>query len=247
MKKVKIISDLHINIKDSPCNDFLLDQDKFCDYLINTCNDSLLIINGDLFELLESKQWQGYLDQIIEIIDSNKKLYNTIMNLIYLKKLIYVSGNHDAFIRLGNMKYEIHKQYIVQIDGVKILAEHGHYADILCKDEESVFTRFLVWIRGWLERLGWIDLDKNMTLLKNALCGSLENEIYMKRAKQLYDTYKADVIVFGHTHNIEFENESNYYYVNCGKCCDSKNEFDEVTIYIKDENKYKIGIEKIKL
>jgi UDP-2,3-diacylglucosamine pyrophosphatase LpxH len=247
MKTVKIISDLHINVKDSPCNDFLLDQDKFCDYLMNTCKDSILIINGDLFELLESTQWQGYLDQINEIIKTNQKLYDTLMYLIEQDRVIYINGNHDAFMRTNYIIYKAYKQYLLEIDGVKILAEHGHLADILHKNEDSVITRFLIWIRGWFERLGMIDIDEDLALLKKAIFGSLEKEIYIKRAKQLYDQYKSNIIVFGHTHNIEFENESNYYYVNCGKCCDRENEFDEVTIYIEDENKYKIGIEKIKL
>lgn len=246
MITLKFISDLHINTKTDD-NDFYLNETKFIKYINKVCIEcDFLIVLGDMFEAWETLEFDAHVEKMKLIIEDRIGLIAIINKWINEGKLIYVNGNHDAVCRTHNVFPYVKREFFYEAENTKIYAEHGHRADIFCSGKLSIIGQFLTWIRGWLERLGFTDIDNDISILKNAVAKPFEDSIYLNWAKKLYKRYKADVILFGHTHDVRYTSGNNFTYVNTGKCCSRVNQFDEVTIELK-HGTHKISFDVVNL
>ena len=101
--KIKVISDMHLNIKGHGDNDFLVEDTKFINYMKETCeNYDHLILNGDIFDTWESKKWLDYVNTFNEIVKDRIFIALEIFKSLIDKKIIYVVGNHDAIVKEKN-------------------------------------------------------------------------------------------------------------------------------------------------
>lgn len=239
MTTIKVISDLHINVKNSKEEDFCLNDEKFIKYINATLEQcSYILIVGDLFETWESLKWQDHVTKFRKIVASRPTLIDILTIYMEKEEIIYINGNHDAIVRLEELMPDVSFTFIDKIENITIVAEHGHKADIFSRKINTI-GKFLTWVAGWLERLGWIDLDRNFRRMGYYLAGrNTSKETYHKYAKKLKRKYDADIVIFGHTHRPEItkikDKDTSFSYINTGKCCDKRDEFDETTITITD-------------
>lgn len=229
---IKVISDLHINVKKLE-NDFLIDDDKFIKYITDICeNSNLVVINGDLFELWETLQWKRHLVHFKKIINERNAICNVLFKYILSGKIVYISGNHDDIIRLKNI-LPITDRYILKHNGTTVLFEHGHMADVTNSKYEFI-GKFFSFIGGWLERIFDKDIDLKVKRIANKMIpGNVinDNKLY-SYAKKLSKQFKANLVVFGHTHRPMIKDDGEFVYINSGFGCDRVNQLTETTITI---------------
>ena len=231
---IKVISDLHIGVKGTKENDFKLDEDKFKDYLLSLVDKcSMIVLLGDVFDLLQSEKFNDQETRLREIIKDRMGLYGALVSMIVRGDIVYVNGNHDAFMRTNKVFSKIVPKLVHKTPHHILVFDHGHRADIF----NGMFSNFISWIVGWLERIGFVDIDKDAPkLLKAMETNKNIDSVYIKYAKKLQERYTADMVVLGHTHNAMVKEVGDLTYVNSGKGCDRKNKFDETTIIVKGQN-----------
>lgn len=241
---IKVISDLHINVKKLE-NDFLIESNKFIDYLNKICDEAnIVIINGDLFELWETTQWKRHACHFRKIVNNNFEIVSALLKHILTGKIIYINGNHDEFIRLKNI-LPITNQYILEHNGCRVLFEHGHMGDIT-NSKYSIIGKIQTFISGFLERFIDKDIDLKLIEIGKKLSLNINEDKVYEYAQQLQKKHKANIVVFGHTHNKMIKSANNFIYVNTGKGCDRVNTLDETTIVI-EQSEYRVTQNTIEL
>ncbi|MCD6450446.1 MAG: metallophosphoesterase [Thermotogaceae bacterium] len=151
--KYLVLSDLHIGDGSSK-DDFNYDKE-----LINLLNDFMkkdvvLILNGDIFELVETNRVKEKglipfekLVQVLEpeviddIVSIHKEVFEKIKEFSEKKKVIYIIGNHDYYILRNKKLKERVKKHLgnveirpyFYIDNLKVLVLHGNQFDVLNK------------------------------------------------------------------------------------------------------------------
>lgn len=223
---IKVISDLHISLK-SKTNDFLVDDYNFITYLHKICGEAnLVVINGDLFELLQTFLWKRDAVYFRQIVKQKQNLINVLNYYILMGKIVYISGNHDEMVLLKNLM-PCTERHIVEHHGVRVLFEHGHKYDKAYNK-----YRFTAWLGGYFERFINKDIDLILLELGKKLNININDDDMYKYAKMLKGMYNADMVVLGHSHNPMIKVDGKFWYVNTGRGCDRKNQLDETTINI---------------
>jgi len=148
-----ILSDLHIGDGASK-DDFYYDKElvSLLDNFIE--EDVVLVLNGDIFELIEANRVKEKglipfeeLVQVLEpeVIDDiatmHKEVFDKIREFAEKRKVIYIIGNHDYYILKNEKLKERLKEYLgnieikpyLYIDDFKVLILHGNQFDVLNK------------------------------------------------------------------------------------------------------------------
>lgn len=205
-----VISDLHISKKEQ-IDSFGWENTDFIEFLNNIIEIKQVdkvILNGDIYDL--------YHNSYKSIYKKNKEIFDYFST----DKFAYIKGNHDFQNQEGLNEYNI-----TNSSGKTIHIEHGHDVDFIDG------TR----IGRWISRFGYDILKVLMVFkfVKNIFYKIVEhldavNRIPRKRNTYKYLQYalkllkKYDVVIFGHTHQLEafktyFLNNKKRY-LNSGTC-----------------------------
>jgi len=247
MKRIKVISDLHIGKKDDNTNDFYLNESAFIKYLNKSCaTNEKVVIAGDLFECWNSRSWDEQAQSFHQICESRPRLIKCINKHMEKGKLIYIVGNHDWIVKKEKLMPNMSDRCIIEESGTKIVIMHGHQGDKL-NNKYNIIGRFTSWIVGWFERLGWRDADIDLGRMEKYIPGrKADDKIYEDYAKKIIKQYEADIAVFGHTHRTKKTSLSDTtIYVNSGKVCNLFDSIDEVNISISQDNRCNVSIQRI--
>ena len=220
--KTLFISDVHLGNSNSQANK-LLDVLKKYDF------DNLFIV-GDFIDMTYMKRKYFWKSDHSKVIQKILKLSRKN------KKIVYIVGNHDYFIRSilveGSIKFgeiTICDEYIYQTEkGEKILILHGD-----CFDGFIITHPFIYWIGdksyeisikfnkifNWFRSHFGLPYWSLSSFLKNKVKNVIKflNE-YRKVSKEMIKTRECDSIMIGHTHSPEII-LGEYY--NCGDFCES--------------------------
>ncbi len=207
-----IISDLHIGLGMS--DEFAADAELKAFLL--TIPDRSLIINGDLFELLKD-------DRLDDIVKARQEL----IDLLFQKALVYVTGNHDrsmlnsSFAPPQFMGVPVAKYFIES----GILYTHGDVFDPANNDSNHVVGDTVTGMVGWLaenvspEVNGWSrGLEKfTRDVGRNGDPVHYRNMALDFVEHLLIDWHRIDRVVLGHTHQVDYEKRnSRWEYFNTG-------------------------------
>mgnify|MGYP006282248507 CR=1 FL=1 len=245
------ISDLHIGSKGCQAEEIL----KFLD----TVKFDTLILNGDIIDgwRLKSKWYfpQSHLNVIRKILSLARKG----------KNIIYVSGNHDEFLRgfhefdltLGNIKI-VNKYEHETSDGRKFLTVHGDAFDAIVKYHKwvaflgDIGYNFLIFINTHFNRL-----RKMLGLRYWSLSKFIKYNV--KKASNFINKFEESAarasgdregIICGHIHHPELAYYNQKLYINSGDWVETcswvgENENGKLEVWEwKDGNPVKIAIEE---
>jgi UDP-2,3-diacylglucosamine pyrophosphatase LpxH len=214
--KTIIVSDLHLGIKDSKCDEFI----KF----IETHKPRTLILNGDIIDgwaLNRGSKWR-------------KRHMKVLTKLLKLSKdidIILIRGNHDDFLKeyidmdFGNIK--IRENYKIKIAGTKYFVFHGDIIDIFITKVKwlsilgSIGYDFLLWLNRTVNYtreffgLPYYSLSKkikdNVKLATNYINDFDVNAIKLAKLNGCGGA------ICGHIHNpCERIIDDTYHYINSG-------------------------------
>jgi len=218
------VSDIHLGTKDSRAdllNDFLT---------YNTCENLYLV--GDIIDgwRVQQKKWHW------------KKSYTKLVRKI-LKlssngtKVIYVTGNHDEFLRpfvgtftLGNIEFVNHKEHVC-IEGKRYLVVHGDMFDGITRlapwlsflGDKAYDT--LLWLNNefnwWRHKFGfgYWSLSKYLKYkVKKAIDFVFKFELNIT---QYAIKRKFDGVICGHIHTPEIKTVNGITYMNSGDWVES--------------------------
>ena len=217
--KVSVISDVHLATHASKAKVLL----KY----LKSINPETLVLNGDIID-----SWRFSRNYFPK--PHLKVIRHFIKMLEKGVKIVYITGNHDEFLRkfngseMGNLK--IVNQLILELDGEKTWIFHGDIFD------------HIIHRAKWLAKLGAATYGF-LTLLNKALnsllCSFRMKEIIVYRSikkwlvkeKQELSQFEKEIskivsgrsyqtVICGHTHVPKdkwiMDNESGFRYINCG-------------------------------
>ena len=211
-----IVSDVHYSAKDT---DFIQH--------LKQLENSQLILNGDIFELLSAP--------LASSIAYNQPLVSAINHLCETKQVIYLEGNHDFRLQglFPNAQIvPLAKQPLVcEYEEQKIYISHG---DIYLQDKlYSAYTAFIrnSWVIkaiDFIDGLGknWIFSNIISKQTKRKKCKKIEHFASIARHKLASYPNDAQVIIEGHYHqggSYATNEDKTRKYINLSAfCCEKK-------------------------
>jgi len=196
--KIATISDIHLSSRDSRTVPCLFNDIELATHLqdLSSSND-LVILNGDIFELLHPKllpfSYKRELNQI-------KRTYpKTFFEIKDNKKILFIKGNHDHAVIIEGKSLYLGVEIVTPYGNLWF--EHGHRGINLFQPAEII--DFCI---GWMRRLLGYDtsllietfFERNIkgTSFSN---GSVNNFIRIAREKfKTNPDIKA--VIYGHLH-----------------------------------------------
>lgn len=226
------LSDIHLGTKGCQA-------DRLLDFLKHHTCDELYLV-GDIID-----GWRMSSSTIYWL-----QAHNNVMRkfLSFMKgdtKLIYVTGNHDEFMRehspmeIGNLCVVDEAEHITA-SGQRLLVVHG--------DQFDVVTRYHRWI-AWLGDIGYtilLELNRHLNKLRAkfgygywslsawikyrvkqavSYIGEYESAVARQCRRQKYDG-----VICGHIHHAEISDIEGITYMNCGDWVES------CTALVEDEH-----------
>ncbi|MGA3050313.1 MAG: metallophosphoesterase [Chitinispirillaceae bacterium] len=206
---ILVLSDLHLSNHDH-FSAFGWNEDAFLrklDLICTMYGVEKIVLNGDILELCKYR-WH-------EIIRSNSR----ILSYFAVNKTVYLRGNHDFRADDSLDHYNI-----VNSNGQSIHIEHGHKADFFGGTKIGRFLNDALF-RGLKFLFG-------LSPVRVLYFGILHREegIVGQRKYNSYDYLRYalgllaqhDVVILGHTHEIEahqsYRKSKSKLYLNCGTC-----------------------------
>jgi len=242
MIAIKVLSDLHISDEFFE-NNFHLNEKKFISYLKRSLNEcDYVILNGDVFELWETKIPFIKKYKLKKIQKTYQLLFNFIESQLNDKQsnLFYNIGNHDRYLLKKKIFLRLQEKLEINYANKKVYIEHGYMPDLL-NSYLRYIGEFLTWLGAWTERLFYYNIDSR--IFSKVFRKKLLMKLYSKLNLEYYD-----IVVLGHLHEklLDISKDNKRIYVNSGKCCGSKM-FDETIIKIWSTGKIKVDQKSIKL
>jgi predicted phosphodiesterase len=193
LMNILIVSDLHLDNFNAKTYSFLKN-------LISTHDQ--VIINGDFWSYLAS-----------DFDDFIKSKWSQLFPLLLEKNTIYIYGNHDlkkwCDERVNLFSKEQHDNYVLEINGIKYIIEHGHRIvpdKIASSDPYIKLMKFIHYERLVRDLAGWLIFHTGKLAFLN-LIGYSMHKTLVNYAKK---NYKTDTfIVAGHTHHAVYMPEIN--------------------------------------
>lgn len=245
LKKVKVISDLHI-YSDYMNSSFFLSDDEMLEKiqsLVESCD--LLILNGDVFETYYAFKLPTLNRKIEEIRKTVYSSYTNTFKYIFSnkEKIIFTVGNHDDILcdplnrkkifgeDINSLRFEktllLEFEYIDTNDEMsieRVLVNHGEEP---CYLNQTFFFKFIMPVFWFLATI--YVKSKNQVLdssveFKVRHRGEIFNEKNVWAIKEYLKFRDINTIVLGHTHKpiitpVTFlvgREEKTYRYVNTG-------------------------------
>jgi UDP-2,3-diacylglucosamine pyrophosphatase LpxH len=213
--KVKslFISDTHLGTKRTQSKNILK--------ILKTVECEQLIINGDFIDLWALKRKFYFPIDHYKIV---KKIIKLVENK---KKVIYLSGNHDAdFLEyLNEEDVIVLDEYIYFSGDKKVLVLHGHQFDTIIKNWNLVarigdtLYGFLFWVNRLLYK---------RNIIKNSISQAAKNRIkniicprFKKASIKYAEKMNCDIVITGHTHFVEKSQIDSICFINLGDLVES--------------------------
>lgn len=207
-ERVIILSDLHI-APEGWCNGEFKRIESLADWMKYKINLGYkIILNGDIFEFWEGG-YDGSWNDWQETWDLLKEDYPVFIDLLLNNpNVYYIIGNHDQPIKKFTDNWTNHLDF--KFNKKTFNVSHGHLLDMWNSGDMSWVGRTISYCVGWLERLGFVDIDKSLGEVEEFFT----NPKYIERVKYGANKKKHmyDVIVAGHTHKPEISDA----YINTG-------------------------------
>jgi UDP-2,3-diacylglucosamine pyrophosphatase LpxH len=217
--QIAVISDLHLGSKDA--------LDRFSRRAEAEANlmgllrhlerhvDRIVLL-GDIFETLRGR-WVGartHLEQLQGVLRAYPEIARRAFEHPRYQLL---HGNHDAILARAHRVPDVHR---IDADGMRLLFFHGHQLDLVARGEAPI-SRLVVWLGGWLERIGlrvtaWSDPMHDG--------GKRTPGMFERAAVALAESSSADVVVTGHTHESARLEIGSTLYMNSGACVAGRRE-----------------------
>jgi len=193
---VVIISDTHLGTYGSHAQEL--------NNYLKTIKPKILILNGDFIDIWQFKKKYFPVDHL--------KVIKRIINFSAKgTKVIYITGNHDEFLRrftdfsIGN--FELVNKHIMDLDGKKVWIFHGDVFDASVQHSK------------WIAKLGGLgyDLLIRLNVISNWILAKMGKEKY-SFSKKIKASVKNAVKFIGDFENTaaELAIESGYDFVICG-------------------------------
>ena len=243
--KISCISDLHAGTCDR--HDRLrINEDRLMSFLETLCvHSDLVLLNGDVFDTIQGEDWDSCASRFMEIRKARPWLVDFIIDKILLGNIRYIAGNSDWVVRERNLLPLVERTATIEYEGIKIVAEHGHFPDMFGYKPFTVDKLIAKWAY-YAEKLLRNDVDVKLAkFLQSFPAGSSSKEgHHNKYACDLAKKKKADVVLLGHTHKVTAEKYDNCLYVNTGKACDRAKQIDITTVII-EKGSYSVAQKRV--
>lgn len=245
IRKIVIISDLHMGINGSKTCGFKQDDCGFVaylEYLVSERNVDVIILNGDIFELWEPGQHTLNLGN--HGPPMSKKLFMQIAEswpctcdfIVNCPNVILVNGNHDACIRTKKFLDKCYADVLIPDFGLYVA--HGHQSDIWCSDDSVLLgvTKFATRMYGHYELIKH-DMDSDLVALEHTIQSATTRTCDTKamiHAEAVAAALQCKIVVYGHTHKPLIVCMNDMVYCNTGNCCTSKCTIDQINMELRD-------------
>jgi UDP-2,3-diacylglucosamine pyrophosphatase LpxH len=212
--KIKVVSDIHIGIPGSNCNDCHFTDDQIFAFLTKSCeNHDNVILNGDIFECWESSEagGHGFESQLKQLKNISVHFPKTIKLINTNDKIVLIYGNHDIILNHKNQNTltKVKETFTATEHDFTIHFAHGHRGDTYNKNYNfcgytfEPIGRFL----SYLSHLGELYINKNMEhhliAIQKTIMPAHDDSQIKKHAINIARNKKYNMVVFGHTHNSE--------------------------------------------
>lgn len=221
--KSVFISDLHLGSKH--CN-----ADKLLNFLDGLETEKLYLV-GDIVDGWRlQKKWYWP--------NKHNKIVQKLIKIAKKSEVIYITGNHDEFLRtipdINIGKVTVYNRFDhVGVDGKRYLVTHGDIFDHLMRTRSGRFVmhlgdvaydgliylnRLINGLRKIFNRPPWslAKYLKNKAKAAATYIGDFEQEMAMYCKKKGYDG-----IICGHIHHATIKNFDGVTYMNDGDWCES--------------------------
>jgi len=219
--RLAVISDLHLGRGDA-ADRFGHDDGEFVRFLrALEADHERIVLLGDVYETLTSEHPSRQIEELARVREAHPE----VVARLGLPRYTYVVGNHDAVAArvLGAVP-----ELALQDGGARLLFSHGHLHDWLIREARQV-AETLVWLGGWLQRLGLKGFFHLFDALDPVLRGSdprhPERCSFQRWAVAQALRRRVDVIVTGHTHEGRRSPVGSTLYLNSGTCSEGRFEF----------------------
>lgn len=221
--QIAVLSDLHLGCKD-PLDRFSrwIDAEHRFLRMLNHLERHVdrIVLLGDIFETLRGARL-GLREQRRQLNMALAAYPEISRRALTDPRYQLVQGNHDAIVTraLG-----IPDTYRIIADGMKLLFFHGHQLDPVARGNAPL-SRLVVWLGGWIERLGLrvTALTDRLQFHQKDGHGIIANA-FARAAVALGETEKADLVVTGHTHEAARIEIGSTLYMNSGTCVGGRHE-----------------------
>jgi UDP-2,3-diacylglucosamine pyrophosphatase LpxH len=248
MKKIIIISDIHLNDWADNTNKQIL---QFLKALNKKKGWFDVMLLGDIFEGTqgintkedEDNYTKYYQDLFYCIREQWTDVFNELDQLVFNNNIWFINGNHDnSLLRYYSevvtknlvLNYVYDKQIVID----NILFTHGEMFDKFFKSNKinNIIDRFVKWYGGMERKLGLNKINVDNNAIHRMYGSSIEGE-----AKKYIEDKGYDGICMGHTHinKAEYNEVGKCWYINTGCWVYNNNIY---TVYDRDRktfNQYK--------
>jgi UDP-2,3-diacylglucosamine pyrophosphatase LpxH len=223
------ISDVHLGLKQSNAEELL-------EFLKRYKWNNLFIL-GDFFDGYKLKRkfyWDKHYSYLLRYI---------IGKIKDGKRVVYVSGNHDDFLRqfditdLGHI--EVVDEYIHETEHDKVLLIHGDKFDMAIHGMKwlywlgSIGYDFLLWFNGFWEKACWLFRLPRRSLSKYIKHKVKATVSFITSFETVITKYahdkNCDVVISGHIHTPSDKEIDGVQYLNCGDWVESNSAVVEYT------------------
>lgn len=236
IRKIAVLSDLHIGINGSKTCGFKQNDENVARYLTHMIDDmdyDLIVIDGDCFEL-----WEPGPASKSPRKPMSRELFRDIVNswpmtcdvLINSENVVLLNGNHDACIRTANYVEKCYADLI--LSDFSLYVAHGHQSDVWCADDSMLLgvAKLATRIYGHMELIRH-STDEDVEVLEKTIrsTGTKRCDFRaMTHAEMVATSLGCKIIAYGHTHNPLLLNTPDVLYCNTGNCCTQRDAFDQL-------------------
>lgn len=214
--KSVFISDVHLGLKQCKAKELLKFLKKY--------KYENLFILGDFFDGYKLKRKFYWCDDYLYLI---KYIIGKIKDG---KNIVYISGNHDDFLRkieISDLSHiKVYEEYIYQSNGHKILLIHGDKFDMAIRGMTFLYWfgsygyDFLLWFQSFWEKICWL-----FRLPRTSISKYIKKKVkyainFVTSFEEIMIKYandsKCDIVIGGHIHFPHKRTIDHIEYYNCG-------------------------------
>lgn len=218
--EIAVISDLHLGQR-GMADGFGHEDHEFLRFLgFLERNFEQIVLLGDIWETLTGTLPGDPQAELSRARAAHPEIARRVTGAQY----VYVHGNHDL---VAGATDGVPDEYLLKVDGQRILFTHGHQNDRLIQRRRWV-SELGVWLGGWIRRLGLEALYRLLARLDEQRGGiSVDSSrcAFQRWAMGVAAARNADIIVTGHTHLPVVGEHGARLFVNSGTCSEGKFNF----------------------
>jgi predicted phosphodiesterase len=201
--KIAVISDIHLGRGDH-ADAFGHDDYDFLRFLhFLESNFERVVLLGDIWETLTAVP-RARIAEFKAAQEAHREIARRFLKGPYT----YVLGNHDL---VAEHTVGAVSEFSLEVDGLRLLFAHGHQSDFWCSRGRG-FSERGVRLGAWLKYIGL------KTVCKAAEAFELSRNVGNHEMKSWAFSRDADIVVTGHTHHADKDNQGSQLFLNSGHC-----------------------------